>query len=113
MINSTQPAVAQNYAALPDATDRASSLVGYNINNYVFGNNLNQPNGVQGQAPNVSGPSSSSGKKSGILGVLALGLLGAGAFLGIKAGKGGNIKLPNFGAVKNSVTGFFAKFKKP
>ena len=42
MINnpSVQPANSWQYnpQTLPDATDRASEIVGFDINNYVFGN---------------------------------------------------------------------------
>ena len=107
--------------ALPDASDNASSLVGYNINNYVFGDlngtdsytPNNQVQSFQNGTVNPNATNPITNKKSNpILGVLGLGALIGAGYIGIKKAKGQKIALPKFETIKKTITDFLNKFKK-
>ena len=107
--------------ALPDASDNASSLVGYNINNYVFGdlngtdtytpNSQNQTVQNNQMNPNATNPITNK-KTNPILGILGLGALIGAGYIGIKKAKGQKITLPKFETIKTTITDFLNKFKK-
>lgn len=104
-----------NLPYLKDDCDRASSIVGFDINNYVFGDEFSkaQPQNTspQGGLPS-NAPHSAFLKKEGSLGA-AIGLLGitAGAIaLAKKSGKLSNSKILN--AIKEGAGKIIAKFKK-
>ncbi|MCD8024008.1 MAG: hypothetical protein LUE64_00555 [Candidatus Gastranaerophilales bacterium] len=76
-------------AVLPDDSDRASSLTGYNINNYVFGDKQPVKNPLP-QNSNEQAPEKPKSKiyTSGLLGLISLAGLGAlSAFSLKKCGK--------------------------
>ena len=113
----TQPCAAQGMA-LPDASDQASCLTGYNINDYVFGNLNNNDSYVRSNTanttavnPNVTDPVKNK-KSKPVLGLLSLAALGAAAYIGIKKGKGEKINIPKFETIKSGITDFLKKFKK-
>lgn len=108
----------QTVPVLPDDSDRASSLVGYNINNYVFGNDSFNKTGQNPQNAACSGspvtnPITNKKGNNSLLGVLALGVLGIGAYAAVKKGGGTSFKLPDFSEIKTKVTDLFKKFRKP
>lgn len=117
--NITQPVNPQ--AVLPDASDNASSLVGYNINNYVFGdlngtdtytsNNQAQPVQNNPMNPNATNPIVNK-KSNPLVGILGLGALIGLGYAGIKKAKGQKITLPKFETIKTKLTEFINKFKK-
>ena len=123
MINnpSVQPANFGQYnpQTLPDATDRASEIVGFDINNYVFGHDtytktLPSSNQNQQNLPSANNIKKENNKFSAIL---LLGMLSLGAFAAYKGLKGSDIKLPETSKIKETFTGFIEtiknKFKKP
>ena len=120
MLNTVPNTAAQTTTpqmALPDASDNASSLVGYNINNYVFGdlngtdtytpNSQNQTVQNNQMNPNATNPITNK-KTNPILGILGLGA----GYIGIKKAKGQKITLPKFETIKTTITDFLNKFKK-
>ncbi len=124
MLNSVPNTATQTITpqtALPDASDNASSLVGYNINNYVFGdlngtdtytpNSQNQTVQNNQMNPNATNPITNK-KTNPILGILGLGALIGAGYIGIKKAKGQKIELPKFETIKTKVTDFLNKFKK-
>ncbi len=124
MLNSVPNTATQTITpqtALPDASDNASSLVGYNINNYVFGdlngtdtytpNSQNQTVQNNQMNPNATNPITNK-KTNPILGILGLGALVGAGYIGIKKAKGQKITLPKFETIKTTITDFLNKFKK-
>lgn len=124
MLNTVPNTAAQTTTpqmALPDASDNASSLVGYNINNYVFGdlngtdtytpNSQNQTVQNNQMNPNATNPITNK-KTNPILGILGLGALVGAGYIGIKKAKGQKITLPKFETIKATITDFLNKFKK-
>ena len=124
MLNSVPNTATQTITpqtALPDASDNASSLVGYNINNYVFGdlngtdtytpNSQNQTVQNNQMNPNATNPITNK-KTNPILGILGLGALIGAGYIGIKKAKGQKITLPKFETIKTTITDFLNKFKK-
>lgn len=124
MLNSVPNTATQTITpqtALPDASDNASSLVGYNINNYVFGdlngtdtytpNSQNQTVQNSQMNPNATNPITNK-KTNPILGILGLGALIGAGYIGIKKAKGQKITLPKFETIKTTITDFLNKFKK-
>ena len=116
--NGAQPI---NGQILPDASDNASSLVGYNINNYVFGDlngtdtytpnkeaQLNQNNQMN---PNATNPIQNK-KSNPLLGILGLCTLFGAGYIGIKKAKGQKIELPKLETIKTKITDLINKFKK-
>ena len=125
MLNSVPNTATQTITpqtALPDASDNASSLVGYNINNYVFGdlngtdtytpNSQNQTVQNNQMNPNATNPITNK-KTNPILGILGLGALIGAGYIGIKKAKGQKITLPKFETIKTTITDFLNKFKTP
>ena len=124
MLNTVPNTAAQTTTpqmALPDASDNASSLVGYNINNYVFGdlngtdtytpNSQNQTVQNNQMNPNATNPITNK-KTNPIFGILGLGALIGAGYIGIKKAKGQKITLPKFETIKTTITDFLNKFKK-
>ena len=124
MLNSVPNTATQTITpqtALPDASDNASSLVGYNINNYVFGdlngtdtytpNSQNQTVQNNQMNPNATNPITNK-KTNPILGIIGLGALIGAGYVGIKKAKGQKITLPKFETIKTTITDFLNKFKK-
>ncbi len=99
---------AQAPMALPDDSDRVSSIVGYDVNNYVWGNGQIQPNPYMTPGANMQPycqPQNGKGKSS-LAGAAILGtLVAGGAFIFAKA-KGKNV---SFQSIKNAVVNFFKK----
>jgi len=100
------PVQAQAPMALPDDSDRVSGIVGYDVNNYVWGNGQIQSNPYMTPQLNTtqySQPQNNKGKSS-ILGAAILGtLVAGGAFIFAKA-RGHNV---SFQSIKNAVVNFF------
>lgn len=118
MLNTTlqTPNVQPQTLSLPDDSDRVTSVIGFNPNNYVFNNDVytpqNQPaQNVQNQPINPANPQAPVKKNSSALGFVLLGALLGGAFCLLK-GKG-SFKLPDLTSVKDGFHNFINKFKKP
>jgi len=116
MLNTTTPMqTGANGAYLPDDSDRASQIIGQNINNYVFGDldekgdNFTPQNGVTNN-PNATNPIVDK-KTNPILGLLVLGgIMGAG-YAALKKGRGEKVSIPKFETIKKTVLDFINKFK--
>lgn len=115
MLNTVPNTAAQTTTpqmALPDASDNASSLVGYNINNYVFGdlngtdtytpNSQNQTVQNNQMNPNATNPITNK-KTNPILGILGLGALVGAGYIGIKKQKGKKLLCLNLKQLKQQL----------
>lgn len=115
-------------AMLPDASDRASSIVGFDINKYVFGEDsfsLQNPSGGLNQTNqnpvnqtvlnNGNNKTETSANKANNVfsSLLLLGVLGLGAFAAVKGLKSKDVKLPKFSKIKEYISKFKNNFKKP
>lgn len=110
------PNVQLHGSALPDDSDRVTSVIGFNPNNYVFNNDVYTPQdqpaqNVQNQPVNPANPQTPVKKNNSALGFVLLGALLGGAFF-ISKGKG-SFKLPDLTSLKNGFHNFINKFKKP
>lgn len=105
------------YGRIPDASDRASSIVGCNINDYVFGNNSSSSPIQQGGVSALPAQGAAkSGKATSSLGAFALGALAFGTFCSLRKGAGKKIPVVDLkkfhgqaSTFKDSMKGSFTK----
>lgn len=125
MINSPLPQLNSNPQTAPNGalmsdSDRATSVLGFNPNQYVYGDNgsFNQTSQPQAPAQNNQKQKvlNSNKTSSGFLGALVLAAVGIVGALSFKVATGKEIKMPDFrkffGNLKDACGAFAEQIKK-
>ncbi len=99
-----------NTGCLRDDCDRASSIVGFDINKYVFGDSFQKTQAPNNAVPNNSKSSLNKNNNPLVAGVSLLCITAAAVALVKRGGGLSNSKFLN--SIKQGVGNFIARFKK-